>query len=219
MNNIVSPAYRKVELLYGIVSRDTDHDVMSEEELAVAYVNGDNAAFDELLRRNEKTLMSYILFVVRNNDLAMDIFQDTFVKVILKLQSDEYKPTGKFNAWLTRIAHNVIMDHYRRLHGSQIVDVNEENDMSSIKGESMADEPIETYFINEQTLTEVKQLMYALPAVQREVVYMRFFQEMSFKEIAEATGVSINTSLGRMRYAVINLRRMVKEHDLELRLV
>ena len=207
MNNIVSPAYRKVELLYGIVSRDTDHDVMSEEELAVAYVNGDNAAFDELLRRNEKKLMSYILFVVRNNDLAMDIFQDTFVKVILKLQSDEYKPTGKFNAWLTRIAHNVIMD------------VNEENDMSSIKGESMADEPIETYFINEQTLTEVKQLMYALPAVQREVVYMRFFQEMSFKEIAEATGVSINTSLGRMRYAVINLRRMVKEHDLELRLV
>ena len=219
MNNIVSPAYRKVELLYGKVSRDTDHDVMSEEELAVAYVNGDNAAFDELLRRNEKKLMSYILFVVRNNDLAMDIFQDTFVKVILKLQSDEYKPTGKFNAWLTRIAHNVIMDHYRRLHGSQIVDVNEENDMSSIKGESMADEPIETYFINEQTLTEVKQLMYALPAVQREVVYMRFFQEMSFKEIAEATGVSINTSLGRMRYAVINLRRMVQEHDLELRLV
>ena len=219
MNNIVSPAYRKVELLYGKVSRDTDHDVMSEEELAVAYVNGDNAAFDELLRRNEKKLMSYILFVVRNNDLAMDIFQDTFVKVILKLQSDEYKPTGKFNAWLTRIAHNVIMDHYRRLHGSQIVDVNEENDMSSIKGESMADEPIETYFINEQTLTEVKQLMYALPAVQREVVYMRFFQEMSFKEIAEATGVSINTSLGRMRYAVINLRRMVEEHDLELRLV
>lgn len=219
MNNIVSPAYRKVELLYGKVSRDTDHDVMSEEELAVAYVNGDNAAFDELLRRNEKKLMSYILFVVRNNDLAMDIFQDTFVKVILKLQSDEYKPTGKFNAWLTRIAHNVIMDHYRRLHGSQIVDVNEENDMSSIKGESMADEPIETYFINEQTLTEVKQLMYALPAVQREVVYMRFFQEMSFKEIAEATGVSINTSLGRMRYAVINLRRMVKEHALELRLV
>ena len=172
MNNIVSPAYRKVELLYGKVSRDIDHDVMSEEELAVAYVNGDNAAFDELLRRNEKKLMSYILFVVRNNDLAMDIFQDTFVKVILKLQSDEYKPTGKFNAWLTRIAHNVIMDHYRRLHGSQIVDVNEENDMSSIKGESMADEPIETYFINEQTLTEVKQLMYALPAVQREVVYM-----------------------------------------------
>ena len=135
MNNIVSPAYRKVELLYGKVSRDIVHDVMSEEELAVAYVNGDNTAFDELLRRNEKKLMSYILFVVRNNDLAMDIFQDTFVKVILKLQSDEYKPTGKFNAWLTRIAHNVIMDQYRRLYGSQIVDGDEEKDRSSRKCE------------------------------------------------------------------------------------
>ena len=215
MKNIVSPASRKVELLYGKASRGVAHYVMSEEDLAVAYINGDNEAFDELLHRNEKKLMSYILFVVRNNDLAMDIFQDTFVKVILKLQSDEYKPTGKFSAWLTRIAHNVIMDHYRRLQGSQIVDVNEENDMSSIKGESMTDEPVETYFINEQTLTEVKQLMYALPAVQREVVYMRFFQEMSFKEIAEREHISINTALGRMRYALLNMRRLAVERDLQ----
>lgn len=219
MNNIQCSASRKAVLPNGPSSVRLHYSDMSEEELALAYISGDSNAFDVLLQRNQRKLMSYILFVVHNRDVAMDVFQDTFVKVIVKLQQGEYQPTGKFCAWLTRIAHNTIMDYYRKQQGDQCVDVNEDNDMTGMRGDEVSDEPIETYFINEQTLIEVKQLMHLLPAVQREVVYMRFFQDLPFKEIAEATGVSINTALGRMRYAVMNLRRMVKEYNLELHLL
>lgn len=191
----------------------------TDEELAVAYINGNNNAFDMLLERNQQKLFSYILFVVRNREAANDIFQDTFLKVIVKLQNGDYQPTGKFSAWLTRIAHNVIMDKFRVVQNGGIVDVDEENDMAKIEGENLTDEPIETYFINEQTLADVKNLMENLPPVQREVVFMRYFQEMSFKEIAVATDVSINTALGRMHYAIQNLRRMVKKHKMELQML
>lgn len=191
----------------------------TDEELAVAYINGNNNAFDMLLERNQQKLFSYILFVVRNREAANDIFQDTFLKVIVKLQNGDYQPTGKFSAWLTRIAHNVIMDKFRVVQNGGIVDVDEENDMAKIEGENLTDEPIETYFINEQTLADVKNLMENLPPVQREVVFMRYFQEMSFKEIAAATDVSINTALGRMHYAIQNLRRMVKKHKMELQML
>ncbi len=192
---------------------------MTDEQLAMAYIRGDNKAFDILLDRNKTKLLSYILFVVRNRDVAEDIFQDTFVKVIVRLQNGEYVPSGKFSAWLTRIAHNIIMDRYRMLQNDQTVDVDEENDMAKVEGDDITDQPIESCFINEQILSDVKHLMDRLPPAQREVVFMRFFQELSFKEIAEATGVSINTSLGRMRYAVMNLRRMVRKNNLELQLV
>lgn len=191
----------------------------TDEELAVAYINGNNNAFDMLLERNQQKLFSYILFVVRNREAANDIFQDTFLKVIVKLQNGDYQPTGKFSAWLTRIAHNVIMDKFRVVQNGGIVDVDEENDMAKIEGENLTDEPIETYFINEQTIADVKNLMENLPPVQREVVFMRYFQEMSFKEIAVATDVSINTALGRMHYAIQNLRRMVKKHKMELQML
>lgn len=191
----------------------------TDEELAIAYINGNNNAFDMLLERNQQKLFSYILFVVRNREAANDIFQDTFLKVIVKLQNGDYQPTGKFSAWLTRIAHNVIMDKFRVVQNGGIVDVDEENDMAKIEGENLTDEPIETYFINEQTLADVKNLMENLPPVQREVVFMRYFQEMSFKEIAAATDVSINTALGRMHYAIQNLRRMVKKHKMELQML
>lgn len=189
---------------------------MTDEQLALSYINGSNEAFDLLLLRNQSKLFSYILFVVHDQDAANDLFQETFVKVITRLQQGKYSPTGKFYAWIMRIAHNVIMDWYRAQRADKIVDAPKENNLSNIAGSETTIGDIECQFINTQTLSEVKRLMNLLPAPQREVVYMRFYQEMSFKEIAETTGVSINTSLGRMRYAILNLRRMMREYNLNL---
>jgi len=189
---------------------------MSNEELALLYVGGDNKAFDELLARTQTKLFTYIMFVVRDHDTADDIFQETFVKAITKLQQGKYTDSGKFLFWLTRIAHNVIMDWYRQQKSEHIVEPTEDNDLSNLRGASVLDTYRESEIVNEQVLVDVKRMMNNLPAPQREVVYMRFFQNLSFKEIAELTGVSINTSLGRMRYALINLRKMAKEHQIEL---
>ena len=191
---------------------------MTNEELALLYVGGDNKAFDELLERTQTKLFTYIMFVVRNHDLADDIFQETFVKAITKLQQGRYTDSGKFLFWLTRIAHNVIMDWYRQEKSEHIVEPTEDNDLSNLSGASVLDSYRENEIINEQVLKDVKHMMDNLPAPQREVVYMRFYQNLSFKEIAELTCVSINTSLGRMRYALINLRRMAKENQIELAL-
>ncbi|NPD80937.1 sigma-70 family RNA polymerase sigma factor [Prevotella sp. PINT] len=192
---------------------------LTDEQLAIAYINGNNSAFDLLLERNKTKLFSYILFVVRSRDIADDIFQDTFVKVIIRLQRGEYKPSGKFSAWLTRIAHNVIMDRFRSQQNNSTIDVDNENDMAKVEGDALTNDSVENYFVTEQILTDVKHLMNRLPPLQREVVFMRYFQEMSFKEIAEVTGVSINTSLGRMHYAVNNLRKMIKTNKMELHVV
>ena len=189
---------------------------MTDEQLALSYINGSNESFDLLLLRNQSKLFSYILFVVHDQDAANDLFQETFVKVITRLQQGKYSPTGKFYAWIMRIAHNVIMDWYRAQRADKIVDAPKENNLSNIAGSETTIGDIECQFIKTQTLSEVKRLMNLLPAPQREVVYMRFYQEMSFKEIAETTGVSINTSLGRMRYAILNLRRKVREYNLNL---
>lgn len=192
---------------------------MGDEELALSYIEGDNRAFDLLLSRNQSKLFSYILFVVRDRDIANDVFQETFVKIITRLQQGKYSPTGKFAAWTMRIAHNVIMDWYRAQKADKIVEAPRENDLSNIGGADVQIGNIENEFVSSQTLSDIKKLMNHLPAPQREVVFMRYYQEMSFKEIAETTGVSINTSLGRMRYAILNLRRMVREHELTLQLV
>jgi RNA polymerase sigma-70 factor (ECF subfamily) len=158
------------------------------------------------------------MFVVHDHDVADDIFQETFVKVITKLQQGQYTDSGKFQFWVTRIAHNVIMDWYRSQKSEHIVEPTQDNDLSNLRCLSVLDTHRESELFNEQVLSDVKKIMNALPAPQREVVYMRFFQQLSFKEIAEMTGVSINTSLGRMRYALINMRRMAKEHNIELAL-
>lgn len=192
---------------------------MADEELALSYIEGDNRAFDLLLSRNQSKLFSYILFVVCDRDIANDVFQETFVKIITRLQQGKYSPTGKFAAWTMRIAHNVIMDWYRAQKADKIVEAPRENDLSNIGGVDVLIGNIENEFVSSQTLSDIKKLMNHLPAPQREVVFMRYYQEMSFKEIAETTGVSINTSLGRMRYAILNLRRMVREHELTLQLV
>lgn len=191
---------------------------MTDEELALLYINGNNRAFDLLLSHNQSKLFSYILFVVRNRDVADDIFQETFVKIITKLQQGCYKPSGKFSAWAMRIAHNIIMDWYRAQKTDKIVEPTKENDLSNLGSVDIQIGNIENQFVNMQTLADIKKLMQHLPPSQREVVFMRFYQEMSFKEIAKATGVSINTSLGRMRYAILNLRKMVRENDVLLQL-
>ena len=191
---------------------------VSDETLALLYIKGDNRAFDELLSRTQTKLFTYIMFVVRDHDIADDIFQETFVKVITKLQQGLYTDSGKFQFWITRIAHNCIMDWYRQQQSAHIVDANEENNLQNLKSASVMDTNKEAEMINEQILVDIKKMMNTLPAPQREVVYMRYFQQLSFKEIADLTGVSINTSLGRMRYALINLRKMAKDNKIELAL-
>ena len=191
---------------------------MTDEMLALQYVGGDNRAFDELLARNQKKLYDYILFVVRDPEQANDVFQETFVKAITRLQEGKYTDSGKFSFWLTRIAHNVIMDTYRQQKNVHIIEPTLDNDLSKLKNNDVMDLNRENEFVNAQILSDVRHIMDSLPAPQREVVYMRYYQELSFKEIAETTGVSINTSLGRMRYALINMRRMAKQYKMQLNL-
>lgn len=189
---------------------------MSDEQLALAYIDGNNRAFDELLSRNQEKIFTYIMYVVKDEDLANDLFQETFLKVITKLQNHQYSDTGKFVWWITRIAHNVIIDHYRAQKSSKIVEAPKENDLSNLRSASVMGDNRENQMNNEEVLNDVKRLMEALPEVQRDVVYMRYFQELSFKEIAKLTNVSINTSLGRMRYALINLRKLTQLHNVNL---
>ena len=191
---------------------------MTDEELALAYADGNNKAFDLLLSRNQSKLFSYILFVVRDREKAEDVFQETFVKVISKLQQGRYATTGKFGAWLVRIAHNVIMDSYRERRSEKVVEPADNNDLSNLGNDELLDTNIECKYVNDQVMRDVKKIMNLLPTPQREVVYMRYYQQLSFKEIVECTNVSINTALGRMRYAILNMRRMAREHELQLEL-
>lgn len=194
----------------------TNLDEMTDEELALAYMGGDNKAFDLLLSRNEVKLFSYIMFEVQDRNLADDIFQETFIRAVTRLQSGHYSPTGKFYAWLMRIAHNVVMDKHRSPKGRKMVDLGENNDFSVLKGESLLADSLEKELVKRQVLRDVRKLMGFLPEVQRDVLYMRYYKNMSFKEISHRMNVSINTSLGRMRYALINLRRMARENDIYL---
>ena len=189
---------------------------MTDEQLALEYIDGNNRAFDLLLARNQSKLYSYILFVVHDRDTADDVFQETFVKVITKLHQRKYTNSGKFSAWIMRIAHNVIMDWYREQKAEKIIEPTIDNDLSNLSSKEVVEGSIENQFVFEQVLDDVKKMMNLLPPTQREVVFMRFYQNMSFKEIAEMTNVSINTALGRMRYAILNLRRMAKVHEMTL---
>ena len=189
---------------------------MSDEQLALAYIDGNNKAFDELLSRNQDKIFTYIMCVVKNEDLANDLFQDTFLKVITKLQNHQYSDTGKFYFWLTRVTHNVIMDYYRSLKNDKVVDVAGENDLTKIKSAEVLGDNRETEITKDQTNKDLVFLMDLLPEQQRSVVYMRYFQDLSFKEIAEETNVSINTSLGRMRYALMNMRKLSRQYDINL---
>lgn len=192
-----------------------DFNLLSDETLVSLFANGENAAFDELLQRHQSRIFSYLLNIVKDKDLADDLFQETFVKAIITIKQGRYTENGKFLAWIMRIAHNLTIDFFRQ--GRQMTQVscdNEEVDILNRK--ELCEETIEDSMVHCQILTDVKRLVKSLPELQREVLEMRYYLNMSFKEIAEATGVSINTALGRMRYAIINLRRIADEHHITL---
>ena len=191
---------------------------MTNEELALSYINGDNKAFDLLLSRNQEQLFSYIFFIVKDRALADDLFQETFIKVITKLNEGKYCTNGRFGAWLITVAHNTIMDFYRSSKNDKYLNNIDTNEFDNAVSISLMDSCIENHYVNQQVLKDVKRMVDMLPTLQREVVFMRFFQQLSFKEIAEITNVSINTALGRMRYAILNLRRMVKTNNITLNL-
>ena len=191
---------------------------MTNEELALSYINGDNKAFDLLLSRNQEQLFSYIFFIVKDRALADDLFQETFIKVITKLNEGKYCTNGRFGAWLITVAHNTIMDFYRSSKNDKYLNNIDTNEFDNAVSISLMDSCIENYYVNQQVLKDVKRMVDMLPTLQREVVFMRFFQQLSFKEIAEITNVSINTALGRMRYAILNLRRMAKTNGITLQL-
>ena len=189
--------------------------MLADDMLVARYSKGDNKAFDELLVRYQSKLFNYIYFIVRNQEVAEDIFQETFVKAITTIQQGRYTASGRFGAWLTRIAHNLIIDGFRQERAENTMS-NEDSEVDLFNDADLCDDNIEIQLVNEQTLCDVRRLVDALPDNQREVVYMRFYQDLSFKEIAEITGVSINTALGRMRYALLNMRRTAEEKHIAL---
>ena len=189
--------------------------MLADDMLVARYSKGDNKAFDELLARYQSKLFNYIYFIVRSQEVAEDIFQETFVKAITTIQQGRYTASGKFGAWLTRIAHNMIIDGFRQERNENTIS-NDETEVDLLNDVDLCDDNIEMQMVNEQTLSDVRRLVDALPDNQREVVYMRFYQDLSFKEIAEITGVSINTALGRMRYAIMGMRRMAEEKHIVL---
>lgn len=188
---------------------------MTDEALVALYAAGNNQAFDILLDRYKEKIFSYIYFIVRNDELAEDLFQETFMKAIVTIQQGRYTENGKFPAWLTRIAHNLVIDFFRQERNENTIS-NDETEADLFNDIKLSDETVEMRLVNDQILSDVRRLVDLLPDNQREVVFMRYYQDLSFKEIAEITGVSINTSLGRMRYALINLRRIAEEKGIVL---
>ena len=188
---------------------------LNDNELVHQFVNGDFKSIEILIHRHKNRVYSYILLIVKNQDLAQDIFQDTFIKVIHSLKHGKYVENGKFISWVLRIAHNLIIDHFRRekLNATISNDACENDIFNSSK---FSDENIEDQMVMNQILLEVKELVRELPDDQQQVIYMRHYMGLSFKEIAEQTDVSINTALGRMRYALINLRKIIEKKNLTL---
>ncbi|MDE7410503.1 MAG: sigma-70 family RNA polymerase sigma factor [Paramuribaculum sp.] len=188
---------------------------LTDDKLVAAYADGDNQAFDILLKRHQNRVFSYILSIVKNRDVADDLFQETFVKAIMTIKQGRYAESGKFSAWISRIAHNLIIDYYRQGKNENLVSADDE-DVDILNRKDLCDINIEDIMIDAQISTDVKRIVEALPENQREVLEMRFYRDMSFKEIAEATNVSINTALGRMRYAILNMRRIAEENHITL---
>ena len=187
----------------------------ADEKLVSLYRSGNNEAFDVLLERYKDKLYSNILYAVHNNDVADDIFQETFVRAIMTIRSGRYQESGKFFAWLTRISHNLIVDQFRSEAGMSIIEPGDD-EADPFNRVSLATDCVEAELVSQQISSDVRRLVRNLPEAQRQVVVMRYYQGLSFKEISARTGVSINTALGRMHYAVQNMRRMAREHDIQL---
>ncbi|MBQ9217697.1 MAG: sigma-70 family RNA polymerase sigma factor [Muribaculaceae bacterium] len=187
----------------------------SDDQLVALYVDGVNEAFDTLIERHKDRLYSYIFHSVKNDELADDIFQETFVKAIVTLKQGRYVENGHFLAWISRIAHNLIIDHFRQTRAVSIQST-DDTEYNVLNRKELADMTVEDSMVTQQIHRDIRRLIKALPQSQREVLLMRYYKNMSFKEIAERTQVSINTALGRMRYAILNMRRIADEHNIVL---
>ena len=188
---------------------------LADQELVNRFVSGDMNSLELLINRYRKQVYTYIFLLVKNQHLAEDIFQDTFIKVIKSLDGGKYQDNGKFLAWVLRIAHNLVIDHYRKERQLNATS-REDFGLDILNSRKYAVKPAEDDIIDRQIRKDIRGLIDSLPEEQKEVLILRQYCELSFKEIADHTNVSINTALGRMRYALINLRRMVKEKNLTL---
>jgi RNA polymerase sigma-70 factor (ECF subfamily) len=191
-----------------------NYTALSDQELVKMYQSGDLVCLEQLILRYQDKITSYVLTFVKSRHLADDIVQDTFVKVINTIRSGAYKEEGKFIQWVMRIAHNLVIDYFRRQKKFPVAEGSEDVDIMATL--PLQDRSVEESIIYDQILTDVKKMLKYLPLEQRRVVEMRIYEDLSFKEIAELTQVSINTALGRMRYALINLRKIAKENDILL---
>lgn len=188
---------------------------LTDDILVKLYVEGNNAAFEVLLTRYQSKVYYYIFQIVRDKELTEDIFQETFIKAITTIQQGRYYDSGKFLAWINRIAHNLVIDHFRKQKNENTISA-DSYDYDIFQHADISDLSIEDILSNEQVLRDVVKMVNYLPTVQQEVVRMRFFENLSFKEIAEKTDVSINTALGRMRYALLNMRKLATEKNVYL---
>lgn len=188
---------------------------LSDNALVKQFVDGDQAAIETLIFRHKKRVFTYILLTVKNHHLAEDIFQDTFIKVIKSLKTGKYIENGKFISWVLRISHNLIIDHFRKEKLLSTTS-NDDSNIDLFNSPKFSEENIEDRLVHEQITCEVRLLIDELPDDQRQVILMRHYQGLSFKEIADLTDVSINTALGRMRYALINLRKLIEKKNLSL---
>ena len=187
---------------------------LNDQQLLHHYIGGNEAALEMLIHRHKTRIFNYILLIVKDREVADDIFQDTFIKVINTLKRGKYNEEGKFLPWVMRIAHNLVIDHFRKNKRMPKFENNGDFNIFSVLTDG--DLNVETQIIKDQIECDVQELIKELPADQLEVLTLRIYKDMSFKEISETTGVSINTALGRMRYALINLRKIIEKHNLIL---
>ena len=179
--------------------------------LVSEYRFGNNSAFEVLLNRHKERVFNYIYNIVKNRDLSDDIFQETFFKAITTIRQGGYSDNGKFASWLTRIAHNLVIDHFRKASADKVVSNDDEMHQNVYSAAALYDNNVQDTMVYEDTLNELESIMNELPEAQREIVYLRFYKNLSFKEIADMKKISINTALGRMRYAIMNMRKMAGE--------
>jgi RNA polymerase sigma-70 factor (ECF subfamily) len=191
------------------VKAKTDYELVSE------FINGNQNSIEVLIKRHKSKVYTYILLIVKNEQLAEDIFQDTFIKVIQSLKRGKYRDNGRFLSWVIRIAHNLIIDHFRKEKQLNTLS-NDDYETDIFNSKKMSDKNVEDNIIDDQIQSDVRRLIDELPEDQKEVILLRHYGGLSFKEIAEQTNVSINTALGRMRYALINLRKLIEKHKISL---
>jgi len=189
--------------------------VITDYELIQKFIKGEQSSFEEIIRRHKNKVYAYISLYIRDQALVEDIFQDTFLKVIQSVKAGKYYDNGKFLSWVMRIAHNLIIDHFRRLKQMNVIS-NDNYESDLFNSQRLSDPNIEDIIVKGQIRKDVRRLIGQLPDDQREVVILRHYSGLSFKEIAEITDVSINTALGRMRYALINMRRLMEEKQISL---